>query len=180
MTAPLLPKTWWLTGLSGAGKTTLARALANSLARQGVQACVLDGDHLRQGLCSDLGFAPAERAENVRRVAEVARLLNDAGVHAICALISPTRTGRDKARAIVGARCFIEAHIATPLAICRQRDPKGLYARAETDAGFELTGIRSPYEAPQAPEVTIDTSDISVAQAVEMLLAAPAFLHCKP
>ena len=164
--------TWWLTGLSGAGKTTLADALAARLAWLGVGACVLDGDALRHGLCGDLGFNERDRAENMRRVGEVARLLNDSGIHAICALISPTLVGRARARAIVGRQRFIEAYIATPLAVCQQRDPKGLYARAAGNSA--LSAIAVTYEAPLAPEIVIDTSQTSVDQAVDALLTVAA------
>lgn len=164
--------TWWLTGLPAAGKTTLAEALASALQADGRPACVLDGDELRHGLCRDLGFSDVDRAENMRRVAEVAALLNRVGMHAIVALVSPTRDGRDTARGIVGAQRFIEVHVATPLAVCRQRDPKGLYARAAHDQTLGLTGVQAPYEPPLSPELVIDTSRQPVGEAVALLIAS--------
>ena len=127
------PATFWLTGLPGAGKSTLAQALATELRARAVPACVLDGDELRAGLCRDLGFSTADREENMRRVAHLARLLNDQGICAIVALVSPTLAGRAAARRIVSPQTFVEIHVSTPLEVCQQRDPKGLYARTAQD-----------------------------------------------
>ena len=128
--------TVWLTGLSGAGKSTLACALEQRLFEAGRTSFVLDGDNLRHHLNSDLGFAPSDRRENIRRAAEVARLMNDAGLIVICAFISPLRTDRDLARGIIGVGDFIETHVSTPCAVCEERDPKGLYQkRGQTDRG---------------------------------------------
>lgn len=167
--------TLWLTGLPGAGKTTLARALAARLAAAGRQVVVLDGDALRAGLSRDLGLSPADRAENVRRAAEVARLLNDAGVVAIAALVSPYSAHRAAARAIVGAARFVEVHVSAPLEVCRARDPKGLYARAVPG----LTGVApdAPYEPPEAPALRLDTSALDVetcAARLEALVSSDA------
>lgn len=163
--------TWWLTGLPAAGKTTLARALCARLEALGQPACLLDGDEVRRGLCRDLGFAPAQRAENMRRVAELARLLNRSNVHAVVALVSPTVEGRANARRIVGDGAFIEVHVSTALAVCQARDPKGLYARAAAEPGMGLTGLDAPYEAPAAPAARIDTRLVPTDAAVEILLA---------
>jgi adenylylsulfate kinase len=161
--------TWWFTGLPGAGKTTLAQAWAAHLRQQQCSVVVLDGDELRKGLTRDLGFSDADRAENMRRVAEVAKLFNQAGTHALVALVSPTVQGRNTARHIVGAERFIEVFVSTPLAICQQRDPKGLYARAASQEQFGLTGVQSPYEKPDHANVTIDTSCVSIEEALCML-----------
>ena len=161
--------TWWFTGLPGAGKTTLASAWVAQLRHNQRSAIVLDGDELRKGLTRDLGFSPADRLENMRRVAEVARLLNDAGVDAVVALVSPTLSGRALARQIVGTQRFFEIHVATPLAICQQRDPKGLYQRAASNSALGLTGVQSPYEMPLQADLTIDTSLTSVADALARL-----------
>ncbi len=159
----------WLTGLSGAGKTTLAMALEAILFDQGYQVVVLDGDNLRHGLNGDLGFSAAERTENIRRTAEVARLFQDAGTIAIVSLISPTRDDRDKARDIVGPS-FHEVHVHADLSVCEGRDPKGLYAKARSGALPNFTGVDAPYEAPTKPELHIDTGGETVDQSLQRLL----------
>lgn len=172
--------TWWFSGLPGAGKTTLALALAQALRAQGQAVCVLDGDALRQGLSSDLGFSADDRHEQGRRTAEVARVLNANQINAVVALVSPTRQARQAAREIVGQGRFIEVFVSTPLAVCQQRDPKGLYRRAASQEALGLTGVQSPYEPPTAAEFTIDTSQTSVAQAMALLVTSfptSFFLH---
>ena len=149
------PCVLWLTGLPAAGKTTLAGALASRLRNLGLPACVLDGDDLRRGLNADLGFSEAGRDENVRRAAEVARLLLDSGIFVVAALISPFRAGRKQARTVAGAHRFVEIFVDAPLEVCQQRDPKQLYAKARAGEITGLTGIDSPYEAPQDPELRL-------------------------
>lgn len=162
---------WWLTGLPGAGKTTLAQALASALRADGQAVCVLDGDELREGLCTDLGFDAESRQEQMRRVAEIVRVLHHNGIQAIVALVSPTIQGRQAARQAVGPERFREVYVATPLAVCQARDPKGLYARAMTDPSLGLTGLQADYQAPAQPDLVLDTSSLSVAQALSQLLA---------
>lgn len=157
----MIAKTIWFTGLPGAGKTTLARSLAQALMSRGHACAVLDGDELRRGLCHDLGYSPADRSENIRRAAEVARLLNGAGAFAIVALISPLAADRAQARDIVGMQEMIEVHVAAPLATCEARDPKGLYIRARRGEIPDFTGIGAPYEVPLNPELSLDTSVLS-------------------
>ncbi len=170
----------WLTGLSGAGKTTIAHAVEAELRRRRYGACVLDGDCLRRGLCSDLGFSPADRQENIRRVGEVARLFADAGLICIVALISPYRRDRARARAAAPPERFIEVFVNAPLEICEARDPKGLYARARAGALSDFTGISAPYEPPDQPEVelrtdreTVSTCVTRVCDAIQCKLTAP-------
>lgn len=159
----------WLTGLSGAGKSTLAVELEQALFRKGWQAYVLDGDNIRFGLSADLGFAPEDRAENIRRVGEVAALFARAGVLVITAFISPYREDRDRARA-VAPELFHEVHVKADLSVCEGRDPKGLYKKARTGEISEFTGISAPYEAPSAPELEVDTGILSLSESVERLL----------
>ncbi|MEB3271640.1 MAG: adenylyl-sulfate kinase [Synechococcus sp.] len=147
----------WFTGLSGAGKSTLANAVNSALFEQGLACYVLDGDNVRHGLCNDLGFSDADRIENIRRIGEVAKLFLDAGVVVLTAFVSPFRADRDRARALVEAGDFIEIHCAADLEVCEQRDTKGLYAKARAGVIQEFTGISSPYEAPESPELRIDT-----------------------
>lgn len=163
------PATIWLTGLSGAGKSTLAFALERRLVDAGRACFVLDGDNLRHGLNRDLGFSPADRAENIRRVAEVAKLMNDAGLIVISAFISPYRQDRELARTIIGARNFLEIHVCTSLSVCERRDPKGLYKRARAGELPDFTGITAPYEAPSVPALSLDTNALSVEHCVEAL-----------
>ena len=149
----------WLTGLSGAGKSTLAARLEADLRSEGWPTAILDGDELRRGLSRDLGFGPTDRAENVRRAAEVAGMFAAAGVVAVVALISPLRVDRQLAREILTrrqVRCA-EVFVHAPLAVCEQRDPKGLYRRARAGAIAEFTGISAPYEAPENPELELRT-----------------------
>jgi len=160
----------WLTGLPGAGKTTLASALEQRLREQGRPTCVLDGDSLRTGLCRDLGFSEADRIENVRRVAEVARLMVDAGLTVMVALVSPFHAQRRLARQLLSDGEFIEVFVDTPLEECERRDPKGMYARARGGKLKDFTGIDSRYERPENPELRIDTSVISVEASVELVL----------
>lgn len=164
----------WLTGLSGAGKTTLARAAELALHRRGVRTYLVDGDELRRHLSPDLGFSAADRAENVRRAAVVAMTHVEAGAVAIVALISPFVADRAKARALFPDGRFVEVHVACPLAVCQERDPKGLYAKAARGEIRDMTGIGSPYEPPPTPELVIDTARRSVAEATEDLVTAIA------
>ncbi|MGY4432087.1 bifunctional enzyme CysN/CysC [Bradyrhizobium sp. F1.13.1] len=164
------PCVLWFTGLSGAGKSTIADLVDRRLAELGRHAALLDGDNLRHGINRDLGFSSAERMENVRRVAEIAALFVDAGMVALVALISPFRSERELARQRVEAGEFIEIHVATPLAECERRDPKGLYRKARAGELKGFTGIDDPYEAPQAPEITIDTSELSTEAACERII----------
>ncbi len=164
------PVTLWMTGLSGAGKSTLAFAAEARLLGLGRACFVLDGDNVRHGLNRDLGFSHEERSENVRRVAEVARLMNEAGLIVITSFISPYREDRDLAREIIGDAAFLEVHIATPLNVCEQRDVKGLYRRARTGEVKEFTGINSPYEPPLHPALTINTAEYGVETSVDNIL----------
>ena len=166
------PATLWLTGLSGAGKSTLAYRLEKRLAEQGHASYVLDGDNLRHGLSRDLGFSAADRSENIRRVAEVAALMNDAGLVVITAFISPFRADRAMARSIIGDERFIEVFLDASLEACERRDPKGLYRRARHGEIPEFTGVTSPYERPEAPNLVIRTGEIAVEEAEATLVAA--------
>lgn len=160
----------WFTGLSGAGKSTLAYALEQQLHHAGRQCVVLDGDDLRHGLCCDLDFSDAGRAENIRRAGEVARLFAGAGCIVLAAFISPFRADRERVRALAQPVDFMEVHCSCSLAICEQRDTKGLYARARSGAIASFTGISSPYEAPLAPQLRLDTAARDVEACVSDML----------
>ncbi|MCE2511739.1 MAG: adenylyl-sulfate kinase [Acidimicrobiia bacterium] len=157
--------TVWFTGLPGSGKSTLARSVEARLAAEGVLAYVLDGDNLRFGLNSDLGFSPEDRAENIRRAGEVSALLHDAGVVVLAAFISPYLQDRERVRSLHPEGAFVEVFVDAPLEVCEQRDPKGLYARARSGAIEDLTGIAAPYEAPAAAEIRIDTASTDIGSA---------------
>lgn len=163
----------WFTGLSGAGKSTLAHAVEEALHQQGCRTFVLDGDNVRHGLCSDLGFSAEDRIENIRRVGEMAKLFMEAGVIVLTAFISPFREERARVREMVGHGDFIEIYCNSPIEVCEQRDVKGLYKKARAGQIAEFTGISSPYEAPVNPELTCDTGanevSICAAQVVEEL-----------
>jgi adenylylsulfate kinase len=148
----------WLTGLSGSGKSTVAHRVERLLLDRGCFAYVLDGDNVRHGLNGDLGFSPEDRTENIRRVGEVARLFADAGALVLTAFISPYREDRDRVRNRMEPGDFIEVYVAAPLEVCEQRDPKGLYQRARKGEIEQFTGVSAPYEAPEAPEISIDTA----------------------
>jgi len=167
--------TLWMTGLPGSGKSTVAAGVEAQLLGQGRSTYVLDGDNLRHGLNGDLGFSAEDRAENVRRTAEVSALLADAGVVVLVALVSPYRADRDAARAVHAARGlpFLEIHVATSLDECERRDPKGLYARARAGEISGLTGVDDPYEPPEAPEVVVGLGDGVAADVVRVLAALP-------
>ena len=154
-------KVIWFTGLSGSGKSTLANALEVELHRQGKRTYILDGDNVRHGLNKDLGFTEADRVENIRRVAEVAKLMMDAGLIVITAFISPFRQEREMARELIGENCFVEVYVNTPLDVCEQRDVKGLYKKAREGLIPNMTGINSPYEAPEHPAFVADTHNSS-------------------
>jgi bifunctional enzyme CysN/CysC len=161
----------WLTGFSGAGKSTIAMALERRLFDASQNVYVLDGDIVRGGLCADLGFSPDDRAENIRRIGEVACIMADAGLLVVVAFISPFRIDRDRVRAGMPPGHFTEVHVSTPLEICEQRDAKGLYAKARAGELSDFTGISSPYEPPKSPEVTLPTEQLTVDECVEGIVA---------
>lgn len=161
----------WLTGLSGAGKSTLANALQTVLHERGLQAYLLDGDNLRMGLNGDLGFSADDRKENVRRVAEVARLFVDAGVIIITALISPYHEDRKAARARFEPGEFVEVFVDCSLEVCQERDPKGLYRRANSGQIKNFTGVQAPYEVPDEAEIVVHTDELSVEASVEQVIS---------
>ena len=162
--------TLWFTGLSGSGKSTIARAVEQRLVERGVCAYVLDGDNVRAGLCANLGFSPEDRSENIRRVSEVAKLFNDAGVIVLTAFISPYRSDRSQVRDILREGEFIEIYLDCPLEVCEERDVKGLYRRARNGEIPEFTGVSAPYEPPDAPELVLPTSDQDVASCVDRVV----------
>lgn len=160
----------WLTGLSGSGKSTLAQAAEKRLIEAGQAAYVLDGDNVRHGLNGDLGFSPADRDENIRRVGEVAALFADAGLITLVSFISPYRAGRDRARAAAGEDRFFEVFVDTPVQECEKRDPKGLYRKARAGEIAEFTGISAPYEPPEKPALHLKTAGRSVDECVNELV----------
>ena len=165
------PQCIWFTGLSGAGKTTIAQAVQERLQAQGRLVYVLDGDLLRKGLNSDLGFSEQDRSENTRRVAEVARLMVDAGVTVLVALISPFEEDRRKARVLFGEGQFVEVFVDAPLLVCMRRDVKGLYAKAQQGEVPAMTGIGSPYEPPPQPDLRVETGLDSLENCVGKVMA---------
>jgi len=164
------PMCLWMTGLSGAGKSTLANALEQELNKKGKHTYILDGDNLRHGLNSDLGFSEADRNENVRRAAEAAKLMVDAGLIVIVGLISPFKKERDWARSVFKTNQFKEIYISTSLKACEQRDTKGLYEKARRGEVKDFTGIDSTYEAPENPDLMIDTENRTVDECVHLIL----------
>lgn len=165
------PRCLWLTGFSGAGKSTLANALELHLHQSGLHTFLLDGDNVRNGLCSDLGMGGDCRRENIRRMAQVARLMVDAGLIVIVAAISPFRAEREAARRLFAPGDFIEVHVSTSLQVCARRDPKGLYRAVREGRIKDFTGIDSPYEAPLAAECRIDTEQLQLSEACQYLAA---------
>lgn len=160
----------WFTGLSGSGKSTIANALEECLHDQGIRTYILDGDNVRHGLNADLGFSDNDRKENIRRIGEVSKLFIDAGVMVLTSFISPFQTDRDFVRNIVHDREFIEIYVRCPINICEQRDVKGLYKKARDGQIKHFTGIDSPYEEPENPEIVIDTSLLDVKDAVKEIV----------
>ncbi|GGX60145.1 hypothetical protein GCM10007392_30200 [Saccharospirillum salsuginis] len=166
------PRCIWLTGLSGSGKSTVANALDATLHANGVKTFLLDGDNVRHGLNKDLGMSEADRAENIRRVGEVAKLMVDAGLIVICAFISPYARDRQQVRSIFTPDQFIEVYLDTPLEVCERRDPKGLYKKAREGVIKQFTGVSDPYEIPESADVIIDTSQSNVRNSVSSILKA--------
>ena len=162
----------YLSVLSGSGKSTVANALEVALHAQGKRTYILDGDNVRQGLNKDLGFTDADRVENIRRIAEVAKLMMDAGLIVMTAFISPFQRERDMARELIGAENFVEVYVSTPLSVCEARDVKGLYKKARAGQLPNLSGIGSLYEPPETPDAVINTATIGLEAEVRRLLAA--------
>lgn len=161
----------WFTGLSGSGKSTLAHAVEEALYERGCRTFVFDGDNVRHGLCADLGFSAEDREENIRRIGEMAKLFTEAGVIALTAFISPYRADRARVRALVAPEDFIEIYCHCPLEVCEQRDVKGLYAKARQGLIKDFTGVSSVYEAPETPELSLDTGSLPLTECVEQVLA---------
>jgi adenylylsulfate kinase len=163
--------TVWLTGLSGSGKSTIAVDLEKRLCERGVRSYILDGDNIRHGLNKNLGFSPDDRTENIRRIGEVAKLFTEAATVTLTAFISPYRADRDQVRALMKPGDFVEVYVECPVDVCEQRDVKGLYKKARAGEIKEFTGISAPYEAPNSPELTIKTSELSVEQSAKRIIA---------
>ncbi|MEN1970427.1 adenylyl-sulfate kinase [Lentibacillus sp. N15] len=161
----------WFTGLSGSGKSTVSAALEKQLHDLGIHSYRLDGDNVRHGLNKNLGFSPEERSENIRRIGEVAKLMVDAGLITLTAFISPYRADRDNVRALLGDREFIEVYVKCGLKVCEERDPKGLYQKARAGEIKGFTGIDSPYEAPDDPEIIINTEQHTIEQSTRMIIS---------
>ena len=162
----------WFTGLSGSGKSTIANALENALISQNIHTYLLDGDNVRKGLNNNLSFSPEDRSQNIRRIAEVANLMIDAGLVVIASFVSPYKEDRENVKRIVGYDNFVEVFVNTPIEECERRDVKGLYAKARAGEIKNFTGINAPYEAPTVPDVEIDTTMVSVEEAVALILSA--------
>jgi adenylylsulfate kinase len=160
----------WFTGLSGSGKSTIAIALERELQQRGLLCRVLDGDNIRSGINNNLGFSPEDRKENIRRIAEIGRLFVDTGIITIAAFISPTNELRQMAAEIIGKDDFLEIYVSTPLEVCESRDVKGLYAKARRGEVKEFTGISAPFDIPEHPALSLDTSKLSVEESVKLLL----------
>lgn len=160
----------WFTGLSGSGKSTIAIAIERELQQRGILCRLLDGDNIRTGINNNLGFSEADRMENIRRIAEVAKLFVDTGIVTLAAFISPLRQMRDMAANIIGRDDFYEIYVSTPIEECERRDVKGLYARARRGEIKDFTGISAPFEAPATPALTLDTSRLSLGESVEAVL----------
>lgn len=160
----------WFTGLSGAGKSTIANALDDMLLKEGKHTYLLDGDNVRHGLNRDLGFSDHDRVENIRRIGEVGKLFVDAGLIVLSAFISPFRSDRQMVRGLFPIGEFIEVHVATPISVCEQRDPKGLYKKARAGEIKFFTGIDSAYETPEAPEMTLNAGELSVEECATHLV----------
>ena len=160
----------WFTGLSGSGKSTIANALEKALFAKGIHTYLLDGDNVRKGLNSNLSFSPDDRSENIRRIAEVANLMIDAGLVVLASFISPYREDRENVKRIVGYENFVEVFVNTPVEECEKRDVKGLYAKARAGEIKNFTGVNAPYELPMAPDIEIDTIRVSVEEAVSLIL----------
>lgn len=159
----------WFTGLSGAGKSTLANAVELELHNQGRHTYILDGDNVRHGLNKNLTFSDEDRMENIRRIGEVARLFSDAGLLTLSAFISPFRSDRAAVRELIGDR-FVEVHVKASVEVCESRDPKGLYQKARAGEIKDFTGISSPYEAPESPEISVDTGELSIEESVAQVI----------
>ena len=164
------PSILWFTGLSGSGKSSIANAVEERLYENSIHTYLLDGDNIRSGLNSDLGFNDSDRVENIRRIAEVAKLFLDSGLIVLTAFISPHKSERDRVRNMVEDGEFIEIFIDTPIEICAERDPKGLYKKAKAGEIKNFTGIDSIYEAPQNPEIRIDTTQYSIEESVDIIV----------
>lgn len=162
----------WFTGLSGAGKSTLAHAVEEKLYQMGCRTFVLDGDNIRHGLCGDLGFSAEARTENIRRVGEVSKLFMEAGIIVLTAFISPYRDDRERVRGMVEHGDFMEIYCDSPIQICESRDVKGLYKKARAGQIAEFTGISSPYEVPENPELTVNTSKLDLDDSVQEVISA--------
>lgn len=160
----------WFTGLSGAGKSTLAHAVEEQLHQRGYRTFVLDGDNVRHGLCKDLGFTPEDRVENIRRIGEMAKLFIEAGIIVLTAFISPFRAERERVRSLVEQGDFIEIHCDSPLEVCESRDVKGLYKKARAGLIPDFTGISSPYETPQNPELIVNTGTTDLNSCVRQVI----------
>lgn len=170
----------WFTGLSGAGKSTLAHAVEEELHRLGCRTFVFDGDNVRHGLCSDLGFSTEDRTENIRRIGEMAKLFVEAGVIALTAFISPLRADRQQVRALMGESDFIEIYVRCPVEVCESRDVKGMYKKARAGLIKEFTGVSAPYEEPANPELVVDTARATLTECVDSVVTVLRARHVVP